>query len=58
MIEVDGAAHAGRETEDAARTRLLKGEGYRVIRFWNNDVMGNIEGVIQSVAVELSGAAR
>ena len=54
VIEVDGATHIGEETADAARTRFLESEGYRVIRFWNNDVMTNVEGVIRTVATHLS----
>jgi very-short-patch-repair endonuclease len=43
MIEVDGGQHA---TEvDAPRSAIIEGEGYRVIRFWNNEVLGNREGV-------------
>ena len=35
-----------RTVEDERRTRFLEDRGYRVLRFWNNDVLGNIEGVI------------
>ena len=43
IIEVDGGQHA---TEaDAPRSAVLEEEGYRVIRFWNHDVLGNREGV-------------
>ena len=51
MIEVDGDSH-GHETQvakDAARTRYLTSQGYRVLRFWNNDVLGNIEGVMTRI---------
>jgi very-short-patch-repair endonuclease len=53
VIEVDGATHAKTEDYDAARTRFIENEGFRVLRFWNNDVMGNAEGVIATIAVEL-----
>jgi very-short-patch-repair endonuclease len=43
VIEVDGGHH--RPEVDAERTRVIENEGYRVIRFWNNDVLGNPEGV-------------
>jgi crossover junction endodeoxyribonuclease RuvC len=49
IIEVDDATHASRRDRDEARTRFLNSEGYRVIRFWNNDVMGNIDGVIATI---------
>ncbi len=50
IVEADDATHAERRDRDEARTRFLGGEGYRVIRFWNNDVMGNVEGVIAAIA--------
>ena len=48
-IEVDGGQHAVQVEEDADRTRYLEARGYRVIRFWNNDVLGNIEGVVAEI---------
>ncbi|MES2097647.1 MAG: DUF559 domain-containing protein [Pseudomonadota bacterium] len=53
IVEVDDATHADKRAKDEARTRFLNDEGYRVIRFWNNDVMGNIDGVIAVVADNL-----
>ena len=49
VIEVDGATHAESDRADAARTRYIEGRGYRVIRFWNNDVMENVEGVVSEI---------
>ena len=49
VIEVDGATHGKSERADAARTRFIESRGYRVIRFWNNEVMGNIEGVVAEI---------
>jgi len=46
VIELDGGQHAVRTVEDERRTRFLEDRGYRVLRFWNNDVLGNIEGVL------------
>ena len=43
VIEVDGRQH--REEADAARTRVVQGEAYRVLRFWNSEVLGNPDGV-------------
>lgn len=48
ILEVDGGQHD--EATDAARTAFLTGQGYRVIRVWNHDVMQNIEGVLAMVA--------
>ena len=54
VIEVDGDTHAHSVEYDNARTKFLENEGYRVIRFWNNDVMDNLEGVVQRIERELS----
>ncbi len=58
IVEVDDATHAGRRDHDAVRTAFLNAEGYRVLRFWNNDVMGNIEGVLAEIARNLPPAVR
>ncbi|MEG3122742.1 endonuclease domain-containing protein [Sphingomonas sp. GB1N7] len=49
IIEVDGGQHAATTEQNAARTRYLENEGYRVIRFWNDDVTKNLEGVIAEI---------
>ena len=49
VIEVDGATHGESERADAARTRYIEKRGYRVIRFWNNEVIGNVEGVVSEI---------
>ena len=49
VIEVDGGQHAEQSELDAARTRFLQTEGYRVLRFWNNDVLRNIDGVLEVI---------
>ena len=49
VIEVDGGQHSDSERADAARTRHIEQQGYRVIRFWNNDVLGNIDGVVAEI---------
>jgi len=56
VIEVDGASHAeGRQLlTDARRTEFLQAHGYRVLRFWNNDVLTNIEGVMTVIASALA----
>ncbi len=53
VIEVDGDTHAQTAEYDAARTRLIEREGYRVLRFCNNDVVQNLDGVIASVSLSL-----
>ena len=52
-IELDGGQHA-ESPIDANRTRLIEAHGYRVIRFWNNEVLGNIDGVLTVIAEEIA----
>ena len=53
IIELDGGQHADAGDYDAARTRFIEAQGYRVIRFWNNDVMQNLDGVLETIATSL-----
>ncbi len=53
IIEVDGSQHT--PERDAARTVSLKARGFRILRFWNNDVLNNIEGVLEVVLEALGG---
>jgi BirA family biotin operon repressor/biotin-[acetyl-CoA-carboxylase] ligase len=50
VIEIDGGQHAVKTRSDALRTRALNAHGYQVIRFWNNEVLGNLDGVLQTIA--------
>ena len=52
-IELDGGQHS-ENAADAQRTRFIEAHGYRVIRFWNNEVLGNIEGVLEVLAQEIA----
>lgn len=54
LIELDGGQHAESGGYDAERTRWLERQGYRVLRFWNNDVQANLKGVLQSIATALN----
>jgi very-short-patch-repair endonuclease len=49
VVEVDGGQHGARIAYDDARTKWLEEHGWRVLRFWNNDVQGNIGGVLEAV---------
>ena len=49
VIEVDGGQHGEDTAADAQRTQVIESYGYRVIRFWNNDVIGNLEGVVVEI---------
>ncbi|GIK99373.1 MAG: hypothetical protein BroJett029_35820 [Alphaproteobacteria bacterium] len=53
VVEVDGGQHAEQLERDAARTAWLESQGFRVIRFWNNEVLGNIEGVLHVIGENL-----
>ncbi len=48
IVEVDGGQHS-ENTKDMERDRLLAAAGYRVLRFWNNDVLGNKNGVLETI---------
>jgi len=50
VIEIDGATHAQSEDHDRRRTAFLKSQGWRVVRFWNGDVMNNLDGVVVKLA--------
>ena len=52
IVEADGGQH-NESAADAIRDRRLMDEGYRVLRFWNNDVLGNSEGVLMTIQAEL-----
>ena len=53
VIEIDGGQHATTVARDAARSRMLAARGWRVIRFWNSDVMSNLAGVLETIAAEI-----
>lgn len=54
-IEVDGGQHADSKT-DAVRTAWLVAHGCRVLRFWNNDVLHNLTGVLETIRLALAAA--
>ena len=47
IIEVDGGQHMEHQRHDATRTAYLNGQGFHVLRFWNNEVLSNLEGVLE-----------
>ena len=51
VIECDGGQHT--EDADRERTQFLEKEGFKVLRFWNNDILQNIEGVYEAIMMEL-----
>jgi very-short-patch-repair endonuclease len=54
VVELDGFSHDLRPDYDAARDRWLSAEGYRVLRFTNEDALRNTEGVITSIREEIA----
>jgi very-short-patch-repair endonuclease len=51
VVELDGGGHswAGQSRRDAARDTWLADRGYRVLRFWNDEVMRNLDGVVETI---------
>jgi len=49
IVEVDGSQHGATEAYDTRRDASLDEAGYRTLRFWNNDVTGNLDGVLQAI---------
>ena len=54
VVEVDGGQHVDNRN-DRRRTEALSALGWRTIRFWNSDVRGNIDGVIEAISALVSG---
>ena len=53
IVEADGGQHSTSASDDR-RTAFLESKGYRVLRFWNHDILGNIEGVASMIRASLS----
>ena len=53
IIELDGGQHNENINADKIRTEFLNKQGFKVLRFWNNEVLKNIDGVKQVIAEEL-----
>jgi very-short-patch-repair endonuclease len=51
IVEVDGSQHDEPEArrQDGQRTKWLESQGFQILRFWNNDVLTNVEGVINKI---------
>jgi len=58
IIELDGGQHADQVAYDTERTRVLEACGWHVIRFWNNDVLENIDGVALAIIREINAIGR
>src|ERR1041384_491669 len=53
VVELDGGQHAERTAADERRARVLEQCGYRVLRFWNNEVLSNFDGVLEKISEAL-----
>ncbi len=50
VIEIDGGQHSEQQAEDAERDRWLSSQGFTVLRFWNHEVLMQVQSVVQKVA--------
>jgi len=49
IVEVDGGQHNDRQVQDARRTAVLEKSGFRVLRFWNNEVLEKLDSVLEEI---------
>ena len=54
VVEIDGGQHGKQANYDQQRTKFMEAKGFRVLRFWNHEVLTNIEGVLQTIENALS----
>jgi very-short-patch-repair endonuclease len=54
IIELDGSQHLDQKEYDTQRTKFLEDQKYQILRYWNNDVMNNIENVTQDIILALN----
>jgi len=53
IVELDGSQHAQNVAYDTRRTALLESQGFRVMRFWDNEALSNMDGVLEYIRCEL-----
>ena len=54
VVELDGSQHLTQQRHDDARTSFLETQGFRVLRFWNDDVLRDTEAVLATIAIALA----
>jgi crossover junction endodeoxyribonuclease RuvC len=54
VIEIDGGHHLDQRAADAARERWLEEQGFRVLRFWDSDVLNALESVEEAILIALT----
>jgi very-short-patch-repair endonuclease len=52
IVEADGGQHALEKEKDAERTEWLNSQGFTVLRFWNHEILMNIEGVLEAIRMQ------
>ncbi len=53
VVEIDGGQHSEAVSYDSARTEWLESQGFRVLRFWNNEALSNSDGMVEVILAEL-----
>ena len=53
IVEIDGGQHVRTSLSEAERAAFLQNEGYRILRFWNDEVLTNLDGVHHTITEEL-----
>ncbi|MBI4808573.1 MAG: DUF559 domain-containing protein [Nitrosomonadales bacterium] len=56
VIELDGGQHQDQKTYDNTKSRYLNHQGWQVVRFWNNEVLENLDGVLEVIVEKLNSA--
>jgi very-short-patch-repair endonuclease len=54
VVELDGGQHAEQTSADQARTHFLEAEGYRVVRFWDHEVLNHLDAILEEIVRLLS----
>lgn len=57
VVEIGGGQHAEQRLRDGARTAWLEGQGYRALRFWNNEVLQDTDAVREAIRSAIHGTA-
>ena len=57
IIELDGSQHLEQDEYDTERTKYLESQGYKVVRFWNNEVIKEIENVMRAILFAMESDA-
>jgi very-short-patch-repair endonuclease len=54
IVEIEGGQHDRSSPSEVERSGFLQDDGYRILRFWNNEVLANLNGLFETIAEELS----